>query len=71
MIALFPVMSFLVASPGAATLGAAIAILSLSQAMSVAVVVVLPLIFTAVRATGLALTYSLGIAIFGATYVVP
>ena len=41
MIALFPVMSFLVANPGAATLFAAIAILSLSHAMSVAVGVIL------------------------------
>ncbi len=74
MIALFPVMSFLIANPGAATLVAAIAVLSLSHAMSVAVVVILiPLIFpAAVRSTGLAVTYSLGVAIFGgtATYVV-
>ena len=74
MIALFPVMSFLIANPGAANLVAAIAVLSLSHAMSVAVVVILiPLIFpAAVRPTGLAVTYSLGVAIFGgtATYVV-
>jgi MFS family permease len=74
MIALFPVMSFLVANPGAATLVAAIAILSLSHVMSVAVgVILIPLIFpAAVRSTGLAVTYSLGVAIFGgtATYVV-
>jgi len=74
MIALFPAMSFLVANPGAATLVAAIAILSLSHAMSVAVgVILIPLIFpAAVRSTGLSVTYSLGVAIFGgtATYVV-
>jgi len=74
MIVLFPAMSFLVANPGAATLVAAIAILSLSHAMSVAVgVILIPLIFpAAVRSTGLSVTYSLGVAIFGgtATYVV-
>ena len=74
MIALFPVMSFLIAHPGAATLVGAIAVLSLSHAMSVAVgVILIPLIFpAAVRATGLSVTYSLGVAIFGgtATYVV-
>jgi MFS family permease len=74
MFALFPVMSFLVANPGATTLVAAIAILSLSHAMGAAVVIILiPLIFpAAVRSTGLALTYSFGVAIFGgtATYVV-
>jgi MFS family permease len=74
MLALFPVMKFLVAAPSAATLVAAISILSLLHAASVAVgVMLIPLIFPrAVRATGLALTYSLGVAIFGgtATYVV-
>ncbi len=48
--------------------------ISLSHAVSVAVgVILIPLIFpAAVRATGLALAYSLGVAIFGgaATYVV-
>ncbi len=52
----------------------AIAILSLLHAASVAVVVALiPLIFPpGIRSTGLALTYALGVAIFGgtATYVV-
>jgi MFS family permease len=74
MIVLFPVMKFLIANPGGATLVLAITILSLLHAASVAVVVALtPLIFPpAVRATGLAITYSLGVAIFGgtATYVV-
>ncbi len=74
MIVLFPVMKFLVANPSATTLVLAIAILSLLHASSVAVVVALtPLIFPPeVRATGLALTYALGVAIFGgtATYVV-
>jgi MFS family permease len=74
MIVLFPVMKFLIANPSAATLALAIAILSLLHASSVAVAVALtPLIFPPeVRATGLALTYALGVAIFGgtATYVV-
>lgn len=74
MIALFPVMSFLVANPGVTTLVTAIAILSLLHAMSAAVgVILIPLIFPApVRSTGLAFTYSLGVAIFGgtATYIV-
>jgi MFS family permease len=74
ILALFPVMTALVANPSAATLVLSIAVLSLLHAGSVAVVVVLtPLIFPpAVRATGLAITYSLGVAIFGgtATYVV-
>ena len=74
MIVLFPVMKFLIANPSGATLVLAISILSLLHAVSVAVgVMVIPLIFPrAVRATGLALTYSVGVAIFGgtATYVV-
>ena len=73
MIALFPVMSFLVANPTAATLVAAVAALSFLQAMSAAVgVIPIPLIFPpTVRSTGLAVAYSLGVAIFGgtATYV--
>ena len=69
MIVLIPVMKFLIANPGGATLVLAITILSLLHAASVAVVVALtPLIFPpAVRATGLAITYSLGVAIFGGT----
>jgi MFS family permease len=74
MIVLLPVMKFLVANPSAATLALAIAILSLLHAASVAVAVALtPLIFPPeIRSTGLALTYALGVAIFGgtATYVV-
>ena len=74
MIVLFPVMKFLVANPSGATLVAAIAVLSLLHAASVAVsVMLIPLIFPpAVRSTGLAISYSLGVAIFGgtATYVV-
>jgi predicted MFS family arabinose efflux permease len=74
MIVLFPVMKFLVANPSGATLVLAISILSLLHAASVAVAVMLiPLIFpSAVRATGLSITYSVGVAIFGgtATYVV-
>jgi MFS family permease len=69
MIVLFPVMKFLIANPSGATLVLAITILSLLHAASVSVVVALtPLIFPpAVRATGLAMTYSLGVAIFGGT----
>jgi MFS family permease len=74
MIVLFPVMKFLIVNPSATTLVLAIAILSLLHAASVAVVVALiPLVFPpGTRSTGLALTYSLGVAIFGgtATYVV-
>jgi predicted MFS family arabinose efflux permease len=74
MIVLFPVMKFLIANPSATTLVLAIAILSLLHAASVAVVVpLIPLVFPpGTRATGLALTYALGVAIFGgtATYVV-
>jgi MFS family permease len=74
MIVLLPVMKFLIANPSAATLVLAITILSLLQAASTAVgVMLIPLIFPpAVRSTGLAITYSLGVAIFGgtATYVV-
>ncbi len=74
MIVLFPVMKFLIANPSGATLVLAIAILSLLHAASVAVgVALIPLIFPSeIRATGLALTYALGVAIFGgtATYVV-
>ncbi|HEY1888198.1 MAG TPA: MFS transporter [Roseiarcus sp.] len=74
MIVLFPVMKFLVANPSGATLVLTIAILSLLHAASAAVAVALiPLIFPPeIRSTGLALTYALGVAIFGgtATYVV-
>ncbi len=74
MILLFPVMKFLVANPSGATLVAAIAVLSLLHAASVAVgIMLIPLIFPpAVRSTGLAVSYSLGVAIFGgtATYIV-
>jgi hypothetical protein len=74
MIALFPAMKFLIANPSATTLVLAIAILSLLHAAGAAVVVVLmPLIFPlGIRSTGLALTYALGVTIFGgtATYVV-
>ena len=74
MLALFPVMQALIANPSAPTLVLAIACLSLLHAMSVAVgVILIPLVFpAAVRATVLAITYSLGVAIFGgtATYIV-
>jgi predicted MFS family arabinose efflux permease len=62
------------ANPSAMTLASAITILSLLHAAGVAVVVALmPLIFPpGIRSTGLALTYALGVAIFGgtATYVI-
>jgi nitrate/nitrite transporter NarK len=74
MIVLFPVMKFLVANPSATMLVLAITILSLLHAAGVAVVVALtPLIFPpGIRSTGLALTYAVGVAIFGgtATYVI-
>ncbi len=74
IIALIPVMKFLVADPTATTLVLAIAILSLLHAMSSAVgVMMIPLIFPrSARSTGLAVTYALGVAIFGgtATYIV-
>ncbi len=74
MLVLFPVMSWLVANPDTTSLVVAIAILSVLHAMSVAVgVILIPLIFPqAVRATGLALAYSIGVAVFGgtATYIV-
>ena len=74
MLALFPVMTVLVGNPSATTLVFAVALLSVLHAASAAVVVILvPLIFPAAdRATGLAIVYSLGVAIFGgtATYVV-
>jgi hypothetical protein len=74
MIVLFPVMKFLVVNPSATTLVLAIAILSLVHAAGAAVLVALiPWIFPPwIRSTGLALTYALGVAIFGgtATYVV-
>jgi MFS family permease len=74
MIALFPVMKFLVADPSATTLALAITILSLLHAAGVAVLVpLIPQIFPpGTRSTGLAMTYAIGVAIFGgtATYVV-
>jgi MFS family permease len=74
MLVLFPVMALLVANPSAATLVLAITILSTLHAASVSVAVMLiPLVFPrSARSTGLAISYSLGVAIFGgtATYVV-
>lgn len=74
MLALFPVMSFLVAHAGAASLVLSISCLSFLHAMGgSAGITLIPYIFpAAVRATGLAISYSLGVAIFGgtATYVV-
>jgi MFS family permease len=74
VLVLLPVMKLLVMSPNAATLVLAISILSLMQAASAAVLIMLiPLNFpSTVRATGLSIAYALGVAIFGgtATYVV-
>ena len=75
MIVLFPVMKFLIANPSAATLVLAITILSLLHAASVAVGGDAdPVDLSARRRArpGSAITYSLGVAIFGgtATYVV-
>ena len=74
LVVLLPVMWWLVATPTAAALVIAIAILSTLQGMSSAPgIMLIPWIFPkAVRATGLAFTYSIGVAIFGgtATYIV-
>jgi MFS family permease len=74
LVALLPVMGWLVANPTAGALVAAIAILSTLQGMSSAPgIMLIPWIFPkAVRATGLAFTYSFGVAVFGgtATYIV-
>jgi hypothetical protein len=74
MLALFPLMTVLIGHPSATTLVLAIAILSMLHAMSAAAVIILiPYSFQhAVRATGLAISNSEGVAIFGgtATYVV-
>jgi MFS family permease len=74
MVLLFPMMKLLVASPSAATLAGMMAALSALHAASAsAAIMLIPLVFPpAVRATGLAICYSLGVAVFGgtATYVV-
>ncbi len=74
LVALLPVMWWLIANPSATTLVLAIAVLSVLQGASGAVgIMLIPLIFPkTVRATGLAFTYSLAVAIFGgtATYIV-
>ena len=74
MLLLFPVMKLLVANPSGATLIVVITVLSLLHAASAAVgIMLIPLIFPpAIRSTGMAICYSLGVAIFGgsATYVV-
>ncbi len=74
LVALLPVMWWLIGSPSATTLVLAIAVLSVLQGASSAVgIMLIPLIFPkTVRATGLAFTYSLGVAVFGgtATYIV-
>ncbi len=69
MILLLPMMKLLIANPSGATLVLAVAVLGLLHAASVAVgIMLIPLIFPrAVRSTGLAITYSLGVAIFGGT----
>ena len=74
LIVLIPAMRLLVASPDVITLITTIALFSVLQGMSSAVgVMLIPQIFPrAVRSTGLAFTYALGVAIFGgtATYIV-
>lgn len=74
LFALLPVMWWLVASPSATTLVLGIAVLSFLQGASSGVgIMLIPWVFPkAVRATGLAFTYSLGVAVFGgtATYIV-
>ena len=69
LVVLLPVMSWLVATPSAAALAIAIAILSTLQGMSSAPgIMLIPWIFPkAVRATGLAFTYSFAVAVFGGT----
>ncbi len=74
MLLLFPMMKLLVDNPSGATLIVAITVLSLLHAASAAVgIMLIPLIFPpAIRSTGMAICYSLGVAIFGgtATYIV-
>jgi hypothetical protein len=74
LIVLLPTMQFLVAYPSAVNLVLAIAILMALHAASSSVgIVLIALIFpNAVRSAGLAVTYALGVTIFGgtATYVV-
>jgi MFS family permease len=74
LIVLLPTMLFLVAYPSAVNLVLAIAILMALHAASSSVgIVLIALIFpNAVRSAGLAVTYALGVMIFGgtATYVV-
>jgi len=71
---ILPAMKFLVSDPGVWKLVAVVFGLSALQGLSAAPsIMLIPLIFPrAVRATGLALTYALGVALFGgtATYVV-
>jgi MFS family permease len=74
LIVLLPTMQFLVAYPSAVNLVLAIAILMALHAASSSVgIVLIALIFpNAVRSAGLAVTYALGVTIFGgtATYIV-
>ena len=69
LVALWPAMWWLVASPSATTLVVVVAILSALQgASSGAGIILIPWLFPkAVRATGLAFSYSLAVAIFGGT----
>ena len=74
LVVLLPAMWWLVANPTAAALVVVISVLSTLQGMSSAPgIMLIPWIFPkAVRATGLAFTYSFGVAVFGgtATYIV-
>jgi len=71
---IWPAMKFLVSDPSVTRLVGVVAGLSALQGMSGAPgIMLIPLIFPrAVRSTGLALTYALGVAVFGgtATYIV-
>jgi len=73
-LALFPLMSVLVAHPSPLALVLTTSLLSAMQGMSGAVTILLipPIFPQETRATSLAISYSLGVAIFGgtATYVV-
>jgi MFS family permease len=71
---ILPAMKYLVADPSVGKLVAVVVGLSALQGLSAAPgIMLIPLIFPrAVRSTGLALTYALGVAVFGgtATYIV-
>ncbi|HEY1942195.1 MAG TPA: MFS transporter [Roseiarcus sp.] len=69
LIALLPVMEWLVATPSVVTLALAVGLLSVLQGLSGGpALMLIPRLFPkAARSTGLAFTYSLGVAVFGGT----